>query len=47
MSSYKMWQMVSWGKSKKAKCMMVEGDVKVIMPIMTSALLMRLNKNKE
>jgi deoxyhypusine synthase len=38
---------VSWGKiSEKARRIMVEGDATVIMPIMTSSLLTRLNKKK-
>jgi deoxyhypusine synthase len=38
---------VSWGKiSEKAKRIMIEGDATVIMPIMASALLDRLNKKK-
>ena len=36
---------VSWGKiSEKAKCIMIEGDATVALPIMTCALLSRLNK---
>jgi deoxyhypusine synthase len=36
---------VSWGKiSIKAKRVMIEGDATIILPIMTSALLTRLNK---
>jgi deoxyhypusine synthase len=36
---------VSWGKiSEKAKRIMIEGDASLILPIMTSALLTRLNK---
>ena len=39
---------VSWGKiSEKAKRIMIEGDATVIMPIMTSSLLTRLNKKKK
>jgi deoxyhypusine synthase len=38
---------VSWGKiSEKAKRIMIEGDATIIMPIMTSALITRLNKKK-
>jgi len=38
---------VSWGKvSEKAKRVMIEGDATIIMPMMTSALLDRLSKNK-
>ena len=36
---------VSWGKiNEKAKQIMIEGDATIIMPIMTSSLLTRLNK---
>jgi deoxyhypusine synthase len=36
---------VSWGKiNEKAKRIMIEGDATIIMPIMTSSLLTRLNK---
>jgi deoxyhypusine synthase len=36
---------VSWGKiSEKAKRIMLEGDASLILPIMTSSLLTRLNK---
>jgi deoxyhypusine synthase len=36
---------VSWGKiSEKAKRVMIEGDATMVMPIMTSSLLTRLNK---
>lgn len=36
---------VSWGKiSEKAKRIMVEGDASVVLPLMVSALLSRLNK---
>jgi deoxyhypusine synthase len=36
---------VSWGKiSQKAKRIMVEGDASIILPLMTSALISRLNK---
>ncbi len=39
---------VSWGKiSEKAKRTMIEGDATVVLPIMTSALLARLKKNKQ
>ena len=39
---------VSWGKiSEKARRIMVEGDATVIMPIMISALIDRLNKKQE
>lgn len=38
---------VSWGKiSEKAKRIMIEGDATVVLPIMTSALLIRLSKKK-
>ncbi len=38
---------VSWGKiSEKAKRVMVEGDVTVILPIIVGALISRLNKKK-
>jgi deoxyhypusine synthase len=38
---------VSWGKiSEKAKRIMIEGDATIIMPIMTSVLITRLNKKK-
>jgi deoxyhypusine synthase len=38
---------VSWGKiSEKAKRIMIEGDATVIMPIMTSSLIERLEKKK-
>jgi len=38
---------VSWGKiSEKAKRIMIEGDATVIMPIMASSLLTRLDKKK-
>jgi deoxyhypusine synthase len=38
---------VSWGKiSEKAKCVMIEGDATMVMPLMTSALLTRLGKSK-
>lgn len=36
---------VSWGKiSEKAKRIMIEGDASMILPVMTSSLLTRLNK---
>jgi len=39
---------VSWGKiSEKAKRIMIEGDATMVLPIMTSALIDRLNKKKE
>ena len=39
---------VSWGKiSEKARRIMIEGDATVLMPIMTSALMDRLNKKKK
>ncbi len=39
---------VSWGKiSEKAKRIMIEGDATVIMPIMTSSLLTRLDNKKK
>jgi len=39
---------VSWGKiSEKAKRMMIEGDATMVLPIMTSALIDRLNKKKK
>ncbi|MGO8807467.1 MAG: deoxyhypusine synthase [Candidatus Bathyarchaeia archaeon] len=39
---------VSWGKiSEKARRIMVEGDATVLMPIMISALIDRLNKKQE
>jgi deoxyhypusine synthase len=39
---------VSWGKiSEKAKRVMIEGDATTIMPIIASALIDRLNKNKK
>ena len=39
---------VSWGKiNEKAKRIMIEGDATVIMPIMTSSLITRLNKKKK
>jgi deoxyhypusine synthase len=39
---------VSWGKiSEKAQKVMIEGDATVVMPIMTSALITRLNKKKK
>jgi deoxyhypusine synthase len=38
---------VSWGKiSEKAKRIMVEGDATVVLPIMTAAIIDRLNKRK-
>jgi len=38
---------VSWGKiSEKAKRVMIEGDATMIMPIMTSSLLTRLDRKK-
>ena len=38
---------VSWGKiSEKAKRIMIEGDATMVLPIMTSALITRLNKKK-
>lgn len=38
---------VSWGKiNEKAKRIMIEGDATMILPIMTSALITRLNKKK-
>jgi len=38
---------VSWGKiSEKAKRVMVEADATMVMPIITTALIDRLNKNK-
>jgi len=38
---------VSWGKiSEKAKHVMIEGDATVVMPIMVSSLLDRINGNK-
>ena len=38
---------VSWGKiNEKAKRIMIEGDATMVMPVMTSALLQRLNKKK-
>ncbi len=38
---------VSWGKiNEKAKRIIIEGDATVVMPIMTSALLDRLNRKK-
>jgi deoxyhypusine synthase len=39
---------VSWGKiSEKARRIMVEGDATILMPIMVSALIDRLNKKQE
>jgi len=39
---------VSWGKiNEKAKRIMIEGDATLVMPIMTSALIERLNKKKK
>jgi len=39
---------VSWGKiSEKAKCVMIEGDATVIMPIMASSLLTKLDEKKK
>ncbi len=39
---------VSWGKiNEKAKRIMIEGDATIIMPIMTSSLLTRLNKQQK
>ncbi|NLE03557.1 MAG: deoxyhypusine synthase [Crenarchaeota archaeon] len=38
---------VSWGKiSEKAKRIMIEADATLVLPIMTSALITRLSKNK-
>lgn len=38
---------VSWGKiSEKAKRVMIEADATMVMPIITTALIDRLNKNK-
>ncbi len=38
---------VSWGKiSEKAKRIMIEGDATVVLPIMTGALVTRLNRKK-
>ncbi|MCW4018516.1 MAG: deoxyhypusine synthase [Candidatus Bathyarchaeota archaeon] len=38
---------VSWGKiSERAKRVMIEGDITIVLPVMTSALLSRLGKNK-
>lgn len=39
---------VSWGKiSEKAKRVMIEADATMVMPIITTALIDRLNKNKK
>jgi deoxyhypusine synthase len=39
---------VSWGKiSEKARRIMIEGDATVIMPVMVSSLLERLNKTEQ
>ncbi|MDR0373044.1 MAG: deoxyhypusine synthase [Nitrososphaerota archaeon] len=39
---------VSWGKiSEKAKCIMIEGDATMVLPIMTSALIDRLDKKRK
>ncbi len=39
---------VSWGKiNEKAKMTMIEGDATMVMPVMTSALIDRLNKNRK
>ncbi len=39
---------VSWGKiSEKAPRIMIEGDATMVLPIMTSALITRLNKSKK
>jgi len=39
---------VSWGKiNEKARRIMIEGDATVIMPIMTAALITRMNKKKK
>ena len=38
---------ISWGKiSEKAKCVMIEGDASLILPVMVSALVNRLRKKK-
>ena len=38
---------VSWGKiSKKAKCIMIEGDASLILPIIVSSLITRLENSK-
>jgi len=39
---------VSWGKiNEKAKRIMIEGDAMMVMPVMTSALIDRLRKQKK
>ena len=38
---------ISWGKiSEKAKCVMIEGDASLILPVLVSALVNRLRKKK-